>query len=211
MSYRPTYNYIPPIKWHWQTPWYDFFCAASGLGKRFREKVLQAVAIHDGQIIADVGCGTGVFVEIAKRRYPSAHFIGIDPDRKALAIAEQALKRAGLAVELKQAFAESLPLASGSVDICFSTLAFHHMPNEIKQKAAQEIYRVLKPDGVVVIADFGESKSFFLRKMLFFEKMEYLEGNLNGLVPLYLEEAGFKTPETVGSHFPGIKLIRARK
>lgn len=211
MNYQPEYNYIPPIKWHWQTPWYDFFCTVSGLGKSFKEKVLQSAPIREGYRVADIGCGTGVFLEIAKQRYPNVQFIGLDPDQKALSIAKRQLARAGLAVELVQAYAESLPLASGSMDICFSTLAFHHMPNGIKQKAAQEIYRVLKPDGVVVIADFGESKSFFLRKMLFFEKMEYLEGNLNGLIPRYLQEAGFKTPETIGTHFPGIKILRAQK
>lgn len=211
MNYKPSYRYIPPIKWHWQTPFYDFLCALTGLGKRFREKVLQSISLRDGYTVADIGCGTGVFLEIAKRRYPAVQFVGLDPDEKALDIAKRQLARAGLAVELTQAYAESLPLASDSIDVCFSTLAFHHMPDEIKRKAAQEIYRALKPGGVVVIADFGESKSFFLRKLLFFEKIEYLEGNLKGFIPRYLQEAGFKAPEVVGAHFPGIRILKAQK
>ncbi len=161
--------------------------------------------------IADIGCGTGVFLKVAKQTYPNVKFIGIDPDRDALAIAERRLVKKGLEVKLKEAFAESLPLADQSVDICFSTLAFHHLPDEIKLKALQEMQRVLKPHGIVVIADFGESKSIFLRKILFFEKLEYLEGNLKGLIPQYLKEAGFNQPKTIGKHFPGVKIITAQK
>lgn len=211
MPYKPDYKYLPPINWSILTPFYDFLCAISGLGTRFKRQVLNSAVIKDGMTVADIGCGTGVFLKIAKQQYPKAKFIGIDPDQVALAIAERRLAKAELEVELKEAFAESLPIQDHSVDICFSTLAFHHLPDEIKLKAIQEMHRVLKPNGIAIIADFGQSKSLFFRKMLFFEKLEYLEGNLKGLIPQYFKSTGFQQPRIAGRHFPGIKIITAQK
>ncbi len=211
MSYKPKYKYLPPLSWSVLTPLYDFGCTITGLGKRFKTKVLSAVLLRDSMVVADIGCGTGVFLKIAKQKYPRVQFVGLDPDKQALAIAERRFTKAGLSVELREAFAESLPLESQSVDVCFSTLAFHHMPDEVKYKAIQEMYRVLKPAGMAIIADFGETKSKLFRKMLFFERLEYLEGNFKGLIPQYFKKVGFKTPEVVGAHFPWIMIIRAQK
>lgn len=211
MTYHPDYRYLPPISWSFLTPLYDFSCAISGLGEKFKRKVLASVPLSDGMTVADIGCGTGVFLKVAKQSYPRVKFIGIDPDREALGIAERRFRRAGLEVEIKKAFAESLPLDDASVDVCYSTLAFHHLPDDIKYKAIQEMRRVLKPHGIAVIADFGESKSVFFRKILFFEKLEYLEGNLRGLIPRYFKEAGFHEPKIVGRHFPGISIIKAHR
>ncbi|MEK7624008.1 MAG: class I SAM-dependent methyltransferase [Patescibacteria group bacterium] len=211
MPYQPTYKYLPPASYSWGTPLYDFFCTILGLGKKYKKKVLAALQITSGMAVADIGCGTGVFLAIAKENYPDARFIGLDPDKEALRIAERRLKKSGHAVELMHAFAESLPLPDQSVDICVSSLAFHHMPDDIKEKAIKEIHRVLKPGGTVVIADFGASHSTFFRKALFFEKVEYIEGNFKGLLPKFLREAGFSEPEIVGRHAPGIVFLKARK
>ena len=211
MTYKPKYKYLPPAGVSVFTPLYDFGCTITGLGKRFKTKVLSATLLSDSMVVADIGCGTGVFLKIAKQKYPRVQFVGLDPDKQALAIAERRLTKAGLSVELREAFAESLPLESQSVDVCFSMLAFHHMPDKVKHKAVQEMYRVLKPAGVAIIADFGETKSVLFRKILFFERPEYLEGNLKGLIPQYLKEVGFKIPEIISSHFPGIMIMRAQK
>lgn len=211
MSYQPSYKYIPPITWPFLTPLYDFFCTISGLGATFKAKILNSVILEDGMRVADIGCGTGIFLKVAKEKYPRATFIGLDPDEKALAIAERRLAKAKLGVELKLAFAESLVLPDGSIDVCFSTLAFHHMPDEIKQKAVREIHRILKPGGVVVIADFGPSSKFLFSWLLpLFENVEYLRGNLQGLIRKYLREAGFVDIQ-IEKSIKRIELIKARK
>ena len=211
MPYKPDYKYIPPFAWPVLTPRYDFLLLITGLGPRFKSKVLNSVSLRDGMIVADIGCGTGVFLKIAKQKYPNASFIGIDPDEQALGIAERRFAKAGLSIELKKAFAESLPLDDQSVDVCFSSLAFHHMPDTIKNLAIKEIYRVLKTGGRVVIADFGERSRTLLRKTLFFENLEYIDGNFKGLVPKYLQEENFKNIKVVNHHFPSIDIIVAEK
>lgn len=211
MEYKPDYKYIPPITWSVLTPFYDFFCTISGFGSRLKKKILDAALLRDGMTVADIGCGTGMFLKIAKQKYQNVRFIGLDPDKQALAIAERRLERADLEVELKESFAESLPLGDRSVDVCFSTLAFHHMPDAIKRDAIMEIHRVLKNGGKAIIGDFGARENPFLRKILFFEKLEYINGNFKGLIPGYLKEANFKNIKVVDHHFPGIDIVIAEK
>jgi ubiquinone/menaquinone biosynthesis C-methylase UbiE len=211
VSYQPNYRYLSPMGPDWLTPFYDAGCTLIGLGRKFKEQVLHAVEIHDGETIVDVGCATGVLLELAKTQYPHSRVIGIDPDRKALAIAQKRVERSGLNVELHQAFAESLPLTKNSVDACFSSLAFHHMPDDVKRKALEEMQRVLKPGGRVVIADFGPAKGKWLRRLLFFWKIEYLKGNLEGIIPRYINEVGFKKLAATGRQFPGIVIFTAKK
>ena len=208
-TYKPDYKYLPPI-WPGLLPFYDFLCFIIGLGPGFREKVLNNVSLRDGMIVADIGCGTGVLLSIGKEKYPNVEFIGLDPDEQALDIARRRLEKAGLAVALKEAYAESLPLSDKSVDVCFSTFVFHHLPDNIKRAAAAEIYRALKSGGQLVLADFGATESKLFRKMLFFEKLEYIEGNFNGLIPKLLLESGFKI-KVVKRHFPGVDIILAEK
>lgn len=211
MKYKPDYKYVPPITWSVLTPLYDFFCTISGFGSRLKKKVLNSIQLHDGMTVADIGCGTGVFLKIAKQRYQKVRFIGLDPDKQALAIAERRLTRTGLSVEFKESFAESLPLNDQSIDVCFSMLAFHHMPDNIKHDAIREIHRVLKNGGKVIIGDFGTRDNPFLRKVLFFEKLEYIDGNFKGLIPRYLKETNFKNIKVVNNHFPGIDIVVAEK
>lgn len=211
MNYKPAYKYLPPISWPILTPCYDFLCTMAGFGSGFKAKVLNSIQLAAGTVVADIGCGTGVFLKIAKQKYPNVNFIGIDPDKQALSIAERRMERSNLSVELRESFAESLPLADQSTDVCFSTLAFHHMPDSIKKAAIQEIYRVLKNGGKIVIADFGQTESRLLRKILFFEKPEYFEGNLKGLIPEYLKENSFRNIKIVDHHFPSIDIIAAEK
>ena len=93
MIYKPDYNYIPPVTWPILTPLFDFFCILGGLGPRFRAKVLSAAKLRDGIAVADIGCGTGVLLNAVKQKFPTFDVSGLDPDRKALGIAERRLAR----------------------------------------------------------------------------------------------------------------------
>src|SRR3989344_5174411 len=66
MLYTPEYRYIPPFNRDWLTPWYDASCPCIGLGRRFKEKVLNFITLAPGGTVADIGCGTGVLLEAIK-------------------------------------------------------------------------------------------------------------------------------------------------
>lgn len=212
MVYQPNYKYIPPLNRDFLTPIYDTVNGFIGLGKRFLRKVLAVIEIQNGHTVLDIGCGTGVLLALGKQRYPHTRFIGIDPDTQALSIAKNRFAKNNLEVELVQAFAESIPLPDSSIDRVVSSLVFHHLPDEIKCKAIQEIYRILKPGGKVVIADFGPTKVNWMPKLLhLFENIEYLKGSLQGLIPAYLRDTGFTSVKVIAKYFPGTNVVQAIK
>ncbi len=211
MDYKPHYSYIPPLEFHALTRFYDLALISVGFGKKFRKKIVDAVEVKDSYTILDVGCGTGAFLEILRNRYPKVSAIGIDPDEQALSIASKRLQ-AYPNVTFINSFAESLPFENDTFDTVYSTLAFHHLPTEIKKKAVEEIYRVLKPRGKLVIVDFGTAKHHrFYRTILFWEPFEYMEGNLQGLIPEFMKKAGFKNITEDSIKFPVIHLLIGAK
>lgn len=197
-------RYTPPAGLHSLTPLYDFLTSVTGFGKNYKRRVLHSVDLTGRETLLDVGCGTGVLLEAAKRAYPPLTAIGIDPDRRALQIARGRLDRAGLEAALHPAFGQSLPLPDASVDLCFSTLAFHHMNNEDKPKAFTEIYRVLKEEGRFILSDFYASK---LQSRLRPKSTLLSEEMLAG----YLDRAGFQNVQLLWRKFPFVRTIVAEK
>ena len=97
--------------------------------------------------ILDVGCGTGRFLRAASVRWPQAQLVGVDPAEQMILEAARLNPQA----TFKVGFAESLPLPDESADIVVSSLSFHHW--EDHQKGIQEIARVLRPEGLLCLAD----------------------------------------------------------
>ena len=97
--------------------------------------------------ILDVGCGTGRLLRKAKQQWPNARLVGVDAADKMIQQATQLFPEA----EFHVAMAEALPLPDASVDLAFSTLSFHHWANQAK--GISEIARVLRPQGLFVLAD----------------------------------------------------------
>lgn len=211
MEYKSEYKYIPPFEFHPLTNVYDLILILAGFGKKFRKKIVDAVEVRDSYSILDVGCGTGVFLQLLKENYPKVSVIGLDPDKEALSIAAKRLSEYQ-GVTLINAFAEALPFESEIFDTVYSTLAFHHISPKFKEKAIKEIYRVLKKEGKLVIVDFGTARHHsFYRVILFFEPFEYLENNLRGLLPQYMKNSGFKNIYEDSVKFPVVHLLVGQK
>jgi len=97
--------------------------------------------------ILDVGCGTGLLLRKAKQQWPNARLVGVDAADKMIQQATQLFPEA----EFHVAMAEALPLPDASFDLAFTTLSFHHWTNQVK--GISEIARVLRPQGLFVLAD----------------------------------------------------------
>lgn len=111
--------------------------------------------------VVDVGSGTGellrrlkelceedVEVDVSADRL----WIGVEPSKEMLDIAAKKFDPKDSSVELRQGPAEHLPVTESSADIVVSTNAFHFFRN--KEKALQEMQRILKKDGTLVITDW---------------------------------------------------------
>jgi ubiquinone/menaquinone biosynthesis C-methylase UbiE len=90
---------------------------------------------------------------------------------------------------------KTLPFPENSFDKVFSSLVFHQLDRNTKLHCLNEILRVLKPNGHLIIGDWGKAKSKWMR--IKFLLVQLLDGfatttdNVNGLMPTYIKNAGF--------------------
>lgn len=101
--------------------------------------------------VLDIACGTGEFERLVLADHPTQQIVGVDISDKMLAIAKQKC-HVYPNVSFQVACASALPFASDSFNIVVSANSFHYFDNP--DVALEEIKRVLKPDGTVVILDW---------------------------------------------------------
>jgi ubiquinone/menaquinone biosynthesis C-methylase UbiE len=102
--------------------------------------------LTQGSLVVDLGCGTGRFTEPLADHF-GVRVVGIDPSHKMLDVARRKLRSER--VYFEQASARSLPFATGSVDMVFMSMVFHHFPNATA--VAIECRRVLRVGGRVCV------------------------------------------------------------
>jgi MPBQ/MSBQ methyltransferase len=104
-----------------------------------------------GSRVLDVGCGIGGSARILARDYGlDVLGISISPGQIARA---RALTPAGLSCRFAVMDALALELPDGSFDAVWSVEAGPHMPD--KQRYADELLRVLRPGGLLAVADWN--------------------------------------------------------
>jgi len=143
------------IHWAWA---YDL---ASGLrgrrGRRMRQMFAEDLQLRPGDRVLDVGCGPGRLAMIfAERVAPTGSVTGIDPAPEMIKRATSRARRKQLPVAFQVAFAQRLPFPNATFDALACTLVLHHVAGDDRQAAVQEMYRVLKPEGRLLIAEFTQ-------------------------------------------------------
>jgi ubiquinone/menaquinone biosynthesis C-methylase UbiE len=122
----------------------EFFLPA--LFEQWASRVADAAGIQPGQQVLDVACGTGVLARTIADRVGAAGVVGVDVNEGMLAVAKQKAPE----IEWRQGRAEALPFASASFDVVVSQ--FGLMFFEDRRAALQEMRRVLRPGGRLVVA-----------------------------------------------------------
>ena len=129
---------------------YDVF--APQANEKLIDAFVRLSGLGAGARVADLGCGSGVFTELLRRRGYSA--VGIDISPKLVAVGRA--KYPGL--ELIEGDAENLPFAAGSLDGVLLSGLVHHFPDP--RRLAAEVSRVLKPGGRFVAFDPNRTNPF---------------------------------------------------
>jgi ubiquinone/menaquinone biosynthesis C-methylase UbiE len=123
-----------------------------------RKEVLAACKIKPGQVVADVGAGTGLFTRlVAAQAGPTGKVFAVDIARKFIDHVLKTCHDQGLnnvvGVVCSQT-STNLPPQSVDVVLIFDT--YHHF--EFPFKTMQSIHQALKPNGQVILVDFQRIK-----------------------------------------------------
>jgi ubiquinone/menaquinone biosynthesis C-methylase UbiE len=203
-----TSQYIPGLGRHFLTPFYDVVHHVFGL-QPIHQAMITLAGLQDGQRVLDVGCGSGNLLRTTGRQHPGVELVGLDPDPVMLARAGRKARRAGVKVRLDRGFAQELPYPDDSFDRVFSSLMLHHLDSETKDALLAEVRRVLRPDGLLVLADMLVHHHGKKRGRMH----EQLHDNVGDAVSKRIAAAGFTVEPTrtmalrVGGKI-GIELAR---
>lgn len=155
----------------------------SRIGKlRTRETLLDLASAlrpwNGSETVLDVGCGRGLMLVGAARRLKTGQAVGIDlwcAEDQADSSPEAAQANAyreGVSdrIRIDTGDARQLPYPDGSFDAVLSHWVVHNLPNaNDRQRALDEMLRVLRPGGVLVLADIaniGEYRTYLSSKGL---------------------------------------------
>lgn len=140
-------------------------------------RVLDLLAIKEGETIIDFGSGTGTFAIEAARRGASVH--AVDISQAMLARAKVKADQEGVSgIEFHHAGFLTYDHPEDSVDAIVTTFAFHHLPDFWKGIALRRLHRMLKQGGQFymhdVIIEEGDSFGNIAR---FIERLEEAGGD----------------------------------
>lgn len=195
MRHPPEPKYVPALGFHWLTPCYDLVVATTARERRFKQALIEQARFRPGQRVLDLACGTGTLVIWIKQQQPQAEVTGVDGDPVILAFATRKALTADLSVKFDHALSDRLPYQDTHFDQVVSSLFFHHLLWEDKERAVRELFRVLKPGGELHVADWGRAANVLMRGVFIFVQLfdgfKNTQDNVTGKLTTLFEQAGF--------------------
>jgi ubiquinone/menaquinone biosynthesis C-methylase UbiE len=127
------------------------------------ERVVEALEIQPGQVVADLGSGSGYFTSrLAHAVGPQGRVYATDIDASINELLRDRLAEAGVEnVEIVLAKPDDPLLPDGEIDLVFSSDTYHHMQD--RPAYFRRLRADLAPGGRVAILEFDGSRGWFVR------------------------------------------------
>jgi len=152
--------------------------------RSFIKNTLKLIKFPKKSKILDIGCGTGKNLEMLSN-YGSTY--GIDPSNLAIKYCRQR----GLS-NLKKGSINALPYNSQSFDLVTLLDVLYHKNIKNDHQALKEIYRVLKPEGYLLITDMAHQFLYGPHDISMHARQRYSKKELISRV----NQAGFKVKKS---------------
>jgi len=157
-----------------------------GIHHLWRKKLVRLSGATDGQSILDCATGTGdLAIEFKKAVGPNGRVVGTDFCADMLESAPQKAKAENLDILFEQADVTQLQYQDNQFDVVSISFGIRNVNNPVK--ALQEMARVAKPGGRVMILEFGQMQTPVV-KDLYGDKIDIHGGGLDLMFPHHENE-----------------------
>ncbi len=135
---------------------YDSYMQRITLGREhvLRERTVQLAQLEPGNQVLEVGCGTGTLSLAAKQKVgPTGRVYGIDIIPQMIELSQRKAAQAGVDIAFQLGSLDDIPFPANQFDAVLCSFMIFHMSEAVRCKGLQEIYRVLKPQGRLLVLD----------------------------------------------------------
>lgn len=136
----------------------EYLLKAAEQTKLVKEQTYRLLNLDAAQTVLDIGCGPGVdLIRMAELTSPGVQIIGIDFDPQMVRDAINATESKGLQnrIRIVEGSVFSLPFEDSTMDRIRAERLFQVLPDDPETEISilNEMIRVLKPGGILVLAD----------------------------------------------------------
>jgi len=129
------------------------------------DRVVESLALEPGDVVADIGAGSGYFSFRISPLVPKGRVLAVDLQPEMLALVERRARESGITNIEPVLGTESDPnLPAGSVDLALMVDAYHEF--SYPREMMVGIFRALKPGGRVVLVEYrGEDPTVPIKEL----------------------------------------------
>lgn len=126
--------------------------------KRRARRIIEETNPQMGEEIIDLGCGTGYYLYLLSNLLLNLKLTGFDNDKKALEEAKLLLSN-NESINFVMGDMHKMPFKDNSFDKTVASEVLEHVEND--EQVLKEVYRILKPNGILVISVPSINYPFF--------------------------------------------------
>lgn len=197
---------------------YDKYMKKITFGRegKLRKMTVDLALVKQGDNVLEIGCATGSLTIAAKIQTGNQGKVAaIDIIPGMIEVSKEKAKNANLDIDFKLGSIDNIPFPDSQFDVVMCSFMIFHMSEKVRNKGLEEIYRVLKPNGRLLVLDIVLPQKRVSRKLLKLFLGFMLKHELKELIP-QLASTGFKKTEIEPAKFkvlglPIISFLRTDK
>jgi ubiquinone/menaquinone biosynthesis C-methylase UbiE len=125
--------------------------STEALSVRVERDWMETVLPLGGARVLELGCGKAETTRVLAERHPGARFIAMEVDQRQHALNLASDPPANL--RFVEGGAQAIVAPDAAFDVVLMLKSLHHVPGELLPKSFEELHRVLRPEGLLYIAE----------------------------------------------------------
>ncbi len=197
---------------------YDRYMKRITLGREdeLRKMTVNLAQIKQGDSVLEIGCATGSLSHAAKKQAGKEGSVAaIDIIPGMIEVSRKKAAEANLDVSFQVGNIQDIPFPDEHFDEVMCSFMIFHMSEKVRNNGIKEIFRVLKPNGSLLVLDLALPPEKISRSILKLFLGFMLKHDLEDLKPV-MESSGFSKTEISRAKYrvmglPILSFVRGTK